>query len=209
MKKPTANAMAAIACAGGVMFMTGAAFAAVPLYRMFCQVTGFDGTALRKLLSDLLGGAELTAPMIAAVIKKLKCAALEVFGDSVTDLLHGGTQLGAWQGVASAAAVAGHADEVVCGVPDALELLERLPSRHAKAVRLGDEPFAAEQLDVRCCEPHDQPLLVQPPEPQQHLVQLVVLLRHRRICSGDRHNPFAQRRAAGGRRAAAAAAAAR
>jgi hypothetical protein len=27
-----------------VMGMTGAAFAAVPLYRMFCQVTGFDGT---------------------------------------------------------------------------------------------------------------------------------------------------------------------
>lgn len=44
MKKLTANAVAAIACAAGVMFMTGAAFAAVPLYRMFCQVTGFDGT---------------------------------------------------------------------------------------------------------------------------------------------------------------------
>ncbi|HYC98267.1 cytochrome c oxidase assembly protein [Brevundimonas sp.] len=34
----------AIACVFGVMGMTGAAFAAVPLYRMFCQVTGFDGT---------------------------------------------------------------------------------------------------------------------------------------------------------------------
>lgn len=34
----------AIACVGGVMFMTGAAFAAVPLYQLFCQVTGFDGT---------------------------------------------------------------------------------------------------------------------------------------------------------------------
>ena len=44
MKKPGANAMAAIACAAGVMFMTGAAFAAVPLYQLFCQVTGFDGT---------------------------------------------------------------------------------------------------------------------------------------------------------------------
>ena len=33
-----------IACVLGVMGMTGAAFAAVPLYRMFCQVTGFDGT---------------------------------------------------------------------------------------------------------------------------------------------------------------------
>lgn len=34
----------AIACVFAVMVMTGAAFAAVPLYRMFCQVTGFDGT---------------------------------------------------------------------------------------------------------------------------------------------------------------------
>lgn len=37
----------AIACAGGVMFMTGAAFAAVPLYQMFCQVTGFNGTVMK------------------------------------------------------------------------------------------------------------------------------------------------------------------
>lgn len=29
------------------MGMTGAAFAAVPLYRLFCQVTGFDGTVKR------------------------------------------------------------------------------------------------------------------------------------------------------------------
>ena len=34
----------ALICAIGVMGMTGAAFAAVPLYRMFCQVTGFGGT---------------------------------------------------------------------------------------------------------------------------------------------------------------------
>src|SRR5690606_5029526 len=37
----------AIACALGVMGMTGAAFAAVPLYRLFCQVTGFNGTVMR------------------------------------------------------------------------------------------------------------------------------------------------------------------
>ncbi len=37
----------AIACVLTVMGMTGAAFAAVPLYRMFCQVTGFDGTVKR------------------------------------------------------------------------------------------------------------------------------------------------------------------
>lgn len=37
----------AIACALGVMAMTGAAFAAVPLYRLFCQVTGFNGTVMK------------------------------------------------------------------------------------------------------------------------------------------------------------------
>lgn len=41
--KLSRNAIA-IACVLGVMGMTGAAFAAVPLYRMFCQATGFDGT---------------------------------------------------------------------------------------------------------------------------------------------------------------------
>ncbi|RZJ74261.1 MAG: cytochrome c oxidase assembly protein, partial [Brevundimonas sp.] len=34
----------AAVCALTVVGMTGAAFAAVPLYRMFCQATGFDGT---------------------------------------------------------------------------------------------------------------------------------------------------------------------
>ncbi|MEH6697647.1 MAG: cytochrome c oxidase assembly protein [Brevundimonas sp.] len=34
----------ALICGGVVMLMTGAAFAAVPLYQLFCQVTGFDGT---------------------------------------------------------------------------------------------------------------------------------------------------------------------
>jgi cytochrome c oxidase assembly protein subunit 11 len=37
----------AIICAVIVMAMTGAAFAAVPLYRMFCQVTGFNGTVMK------------------------------------------------------------------------------------------------------------------------------------------------------------------
>lgn len=37
----------ALACGLLVVTMTGAAFAAVPLYRLFCQVTGFDGTVRR------------------------------------------------------------------------------------------------------------------------------------------------------------------
>ena len=41
--KLSRNAVAVV-CVVGVMAMTGAAFAAVPLYKMFCQATGFDGT---------------------------------------------------------------------------------------------------------------------------------------------------------------------
>ena len=37
----------ALACGAAVMLMTGAAFAAVPLYDLFCRVTGFDGTTMR------------------------------------------------------------------------------------------------------------------------------------------------------------------
>lgn len=39
--------LVAIVCVFGVMAMTGAAFAAVPLYRLFCQVTGFGGTVMQ------------------------------------------------------------------------------------------------------------------------------------------------------------------
>lgn len=41
--------LVAILCVLGVMGMTGAAFAAVPLYRIFCQVTGFGGTPGRAV----------------------------------------------------------------------------------------------------------------------------------------------------------------
>jgi cytochrome c oxidase assembly protein subunit 11 len=36
--------LTALISAGVVLAMTGAAFAAVPLYKRFCQLTGFDGT---------------------------------------------------------------------------------------------------------------------------------------------------------------------
>lgn len=41
------NLKLAAICGGVVALMTGAAFAAVPLYQLFCQVTGFDGTTMR------------------------------------------------------------------------------------------------------------------------------------------------------------------
>ena len=43
----TAAARTALICAAVAVGMTGMAFAAVPLYRAFCQITGFDGTTQR------------------------------------------------------------------------------------------------------------------------------------------------------------------
>jgi cytochrome c oxidase assembly protein subunit 11 len=44
---PRSARVIALVCAGVVLTMTGAAFAAVPLYQLFCQVTGFNGTVMR------------------------------------------------------------------------------------------------------------------------------------------------------------------
>ncbi len=55
------NTKVAVICASVFFFMTGAAFAAVPLYRMFCQLTGFDGTPRRaESASDTVLGKTLT-----------------------------------------------------------------------------------------------------------------------------------------------------
>lgn len=43
----TRNTRLAVICAVVAVAMVGAAFAAVPLYRLFCAVTGFDGTTMR------------------------------------------------------------------------------------------------------------------------------------------------------------------
>jgi cytochrome c oxidase assembly protein subunit 11 len=45
--KPGRHRMVALALAGLVAAMTGLSFAAVPLYRMFCQVTGYGGVPQR------------------------------------------------------------------------------------------------------------------------------------------------------------------
>ncbi len=51
MSRPTdparRNARLALICVGVSVVMVGAAFAAVPFYRAFCQATGFNGTVRR------------------------------------------------------------------------------------------------------------------------------------------------------------------
>jgi cytochrome c oxidase assembly protein subunit 11 len=49
------NARTVSACVALVAFMIGGAYASVPFYRWFCQVTGFDGTTQR---ADAAPGAE-------------------------------------------------------------------------------------------------------------------------------------------------------
>jgi cytochrome c oxidase assembly protein subunit 11 len=45
--KQARHGIVALSLAGFVAFMVGLSFAAVPLYRMFCQVTGYGGTPQR------------------------------------------------------------------------------------------------------------------------------------------------------------------
>jgi cytochrome c oxidase assembly protein subunit 11 len=46
-RKKTQIGITAAACVLFVVGMVGMSFAAVPLYRVFCQVTGFGGTPQR------------------------------------------------------------------------------------------------------------------------------------------------------------------
>ena len=51
----------ALVCAGVAALMTGAAYAAVPLYKAFCQATGFGGSIPRaKLAPTKVLGQEIT-----------------------------------------------------------------------------------------------------------------------------------------------------
>jgi len=54
MSRKTRTALLAVLLVCG---MTGLSFAAVPLYRMFCQVTGFDGTTQRAENGEAPGNA--------------------------------------------------------------------------------------------------------------------------------------------------------
>ena len=55
------NLRVALICGATFVLMTGAAFAAVPLYRAFCQLTGFDGATRRSdTVSDAVIGQALT-----------------------------------------------------------------------------------------------------------------------------------------------------
>ena len=46
------NLKVALMAAGVALAMLGLGFAAVPLYRIFCQVTGFGGTTMRATLAQ-------------------------------------------------------------------------------------------------------------------------------------------------------------
>jgi cytochrome c oxidase assembly protein subunit 11 len=66
------NAVAVLASLGVVVAMVGLAYASVPLYRLFCQVTGYQGatrTALRA--PDAASAATITVRLDANVNKAL------------------------------------------------------------------------------------------------------------------------------------------
>ena len=60
-KKVPNNGRVAIICALGVMTMIGVSYAAVPLYELFCQVTGYGGTTQRvEQYSDVVLDRKIT-----------------------------------------------------------------------------------------------------------------------------------------------------
>ena len=62
----------ALMCVAGVVAMVGMAYAAVPLYQMFCQVTGFGGTTQRAIMpSDTVLDRIVTVRFDANVSPKL------------------------------------------------------------------------------------------------------------------------------------------
>lgn len=62
------NTRIALMAAGFALAMLGLGFASVPLYRLFCQVTGFGGTTMRATESDAAIAARLAASAGAGTI---------------------------------------------------------------------------------------------------------------------------------------------
>jgi cytochrome c oxidase assembly protein subunit 11 len=57
VRRTTRTALLAVA---GVCSMTGLGFASVPLYRMFCEATGFGGTTQRAMAAPGAAGGRVT-----------------------------------------------------------------------------------------------------------------------------------------------------
>ncbi|MBX9897001.1 MAG: cytochrome c oxidase assembly protein [Qipengyuania sp.] len=62
------NAKVAFMAAGFALAMLGLGFASAPLYRLFCQVTGFGGTTMRATESDAALAERLAASAGAGTI---------------------------------------------------------------------------------------------------------------------------------------------
>lgn len=58
MAKPSRNAIVALTVTGVVVGMVGLSFASVPLYRLFCQVTGFGGTTQKAAAPTVAPAAD-------------------------------------------------------------------------------------------------------------------------------------------------------
>ena len=67
-----ANARVAVTLAAVVCGMVGLAFASVPLYRLFCQVTGYGGTTqVAEAVPETLSQRRITVRFNADVNPKL------------------------------------------------------------------------------------------------------------------------------------------
>ncbi|OYW57183.1 MAG: cytochrome c oxidase assembly protein [Hyphomicrobium sp. 32-62-53] len=69
---PKSDTKVALMCVGGVVTMVCAAYAAVPLYQMFCQVTGLGGTTQKaEKPSDVMLNRTVTVRFDSNVSSKL------------------------------------------------------------------------------------------------------------------------------------------
>ncbi|HVF94475.1 MAG TPA: cytochrome c oxidase assembly protein [Sphingomonas sp.] len=68
MNRPARTALLSVV---GIGFMGGLAFASVPLYRMFCEATGFNGTTQRALAAPGAVDGRIRVDFDANVAKKL------------------------------------------------------------------------------------------------------------------------------------------